>query len=441
MAEVRITKRVVDGAEPRAVRYTIFDSALPGFGLRVFPTGAKSWIFEYRPGAGGKGVDKKRVTIGKASDLTPDRARKLAEQLRAGVIRGEDPMAMKAAQRAAPTVADLADAFLKDHVADKRENSTYVHYKDLLDRIVLPAVGKVKAIDLDHAEVAKLHKAWKKTPFQANRILAVISSMYSYGARQSVKMVPRGTNPAADIEKYEEPSRNRPLKPEELMRLGDALRIAETTGIPWEVRPEKRASKHLAATEKQATVQSEHVIAAIRLLMFTGARLREILNLEWSQVDLEAGMLLLDKHKTRRRTGMIKPIVLNPPAIEVLSKLIRLGRYVIAGESAGTEGEKPRPDIKKPWASISKYAGLEGVRLNDLRHNFASLGVGGGLGLPIVGKLLGHTQVRTTERYAHLDNDPLRRVANTIGATIAARTGHVLPDDDNVVPIDKARQG
>lgn len=441
MAEVRITKRVVDGAETRASRYTIFDSALPGFGLRVFPTGAKSWIFEYRPGAGGKGVDKKRVTIGKASDLTPDQARKLAAQLRADVIRGEDPMGAKTAQRKAPTVSDLADAFLKDHVADKRENSTYVHYKDLLDRIILPVVGKVKAVELDHAEVAKLHKAWKGTPFQANRILSVISSMYSFGARQSVKMVPKGTNPAADIEKYEEPARNRPLKPEELMRLGDALRVAETTGLPWDIDPKKRSSKHLAAPERQVTIHSEHVIGAVRLLMFTGARLREILNLRWDQVDLDAGLLLLDHHKTKRRTGQIKPIVLNPPAIEVLSKLTRIGIYVIAGESAGTENEKPRPDIKKPWASISKYAGLEGVRLNDLRHNFASLGVGGGLGLPIVGKLLGHTQVRTTERYVHYDNDPLRRVANTIGATIAARTGHVLREDDNVVPMDKARKG
>jgi integrase len=395
---VRITKRVVDAALPRPGRYTIFDSAIPGFGLRVFPTGAKSWIFEYRPGAGGQGVDKKRVTIGKATEITPDQARKAADQLRAGVIRGEDPMGMKAAQRAAPTVADLAKAFLTDHVTDKRESSTYIHYKDLLDRIILPEVGKVKAIELDHAEVAKLHRAWKKTPFQANRILAVISSMYGYGARQPVKMVPKGTNPAADIEKYDGPARNRPLKPDELMSLGDALRLAETTGIPWEVRAEKRASKHLAAPSRQVTVHSEHVIAAIRLLMFTGARLREILNLEWDQVDLDAGMLLLDHHKTKRRTGQIKPIVLNPPAIEVLSKLTRIGKFVIAGEAAGTPEEKPRPDIKKPWASISKHAGLEGLRINDLRHNFASLGVGGGMGLPIVGKLLGHTQVRTTER-------------------------------------------
>ena len=440
MSDVRITKRVVDAALPRETRYTIFDNAIPGFGLRVFPSGAKSWIFEYRPGAGGQGVDKKRLTIGKASELTADQARKAANQLRAGVIRGEDPMGVKAAQRAAPTVADLADAFLTDHVTDKRENSTYVHYKDLLDRIILPAVGKVKAKDLDHAEVAKLHRAWRGTPFQANRVLAVISSMYSYGARQSVKMVPKGTNPAADIEKYDEPARNRPLKPDELMRLGEALRLAETTGIPWEVRPEKRASKHLAATDKRVTIHSEHVIAAIRLLMFTGARLREILNLEWGQVDLEAGMLLLDHHKTKRRTGKVKPIVLNPPAIEVLSKLTRLGKFVIAGESAGTPEEKPRPDIKKPWASISKHAGLEGLRINDLRHNFASLGVGGGMGLPIVGKLLGHTQVRTTERYVHYDNDPLRRVANTIGATIAARTGHVMADDDSVGPFQKAKR-
>lgn len=438
MAEVRITKRVVDASEPGASRYVVFDSALPGFGLRVYPSGAKSWIFEYRAGAGGRSADKRRITIGKAADFTPDAARKEAEKLRAAVMTGNDPQGLKSAQRAAPTVSDIASAFLADHVAEKRGAGTYTHYKDLLDRIVLPELGKVKAKDLDSALVAKLHRAWKHTPYQANRILAVVSSMYSYASNSSVKLIPKGINPAEDIEKYDEPGRERLLSTAELLRLGDALRLAETTGIPWDVREEKRGSKHLAAEERRVTVFSEHVVAAIRLLLFTGARLREILKLTWRQIDLERGIIMFEKHKTARTTG-IKVIVLNAPALEVLSSLTRVGVYVIAGETAGTKDEKPRSDLKKPWASISRHAQLENLRINDLRHNFASFGVGGGMGLPVVGKLLGHTQTRTTERYAHLAADPLRQATNTIGAGIAAATGHI-PSDKNVVPIKDAKK-
>jgi len=438
MAEVRITKRVVDNAEPRASRYTVFDSALPGFGLRVYPSGSKSYVFEYRPGAGGRSTDKKRVTIGKVGDLTPDQARKEAGRLRAAVVSGGDPQGRKAAERSAPTVADVADAFLEDHVQEKRSAGTYQHYKDLIDRIILPEVGKLKAKDLDHAEVAKLHRAWKSTPYQANRILACISSMYSYASSASVKLVPKGLNPAEDIEKYEEKGRERLLSSEELLRLGDTLRLAETTGLPWAVREEKRRSKHLAAENARFTVFDEHVIAAIRLLLFTGARLREILNLTWKQVDLERGLLTFQNHKTARKTGT-KVIVLSAPAMEVLTKLPRVGVYVIAGATAGQEEEKPRSDLKKPWASIKAHARLNDVRINDLRHNFASFGVGGGMGLPIVGKLLGHTQTRTTERYAHLAADPLRQATNTIAASIAAATGHAVPEQDNVVRMKRRR--
>lgn len=440
MAEVRITKRVVDSAEPLPNRYTVFDSALPGFGLRVYPSGSKSYVFEYRPGAGGRSADKKRVTIGKVGDLTPDQARKEAGRLRAAVINGQDPQGLKSAERTAPTVADIAKAFLNDHVKEKRSTGTHQHYKDLLDRIVLPEVGKLKAKDLDHADVAKLHRAWKSTPYQANRILACISSMYGYASGASVKLVPKGMNPAEDIEKYEEKGRERLLSSEELMRLGDTLRLAETTGLPWAVRDEKQRSKHLAAKGARFTILDEHVIAAVRLLLFTGARLREILNLTWKQVDHERGLLTFQNHKTARKTGT-KVIVLSAPAMEVLSNLAHVGVYVIAGATAGEKDEKPRSDLKKPWASIKAHARLEDVRLNDLRHNFASFGVGGGMGLPIVGKLLGHTQTRTTERYAHLAADPLRQATNTIAAGIAAATGHTASTRENVMSIKKAREG
>jgi integrase len=147
-------------------------------------------------------------------------------------------------------------------------------------------------------------------------------------------------------------------------------------------------------------------VLAFRLLLVTGARVGEILTLEWRYVDMERGLLLLPDSKTGRKT-----IVMSTPAIELLRTCARNGPYVIPGAN----GDQPRIDLKKPWLAIQRHAGLEGVRIHDLRHTFASVGAGASLGLPIVGKLLGHSQPATTARYAHLDADPLRRAANIIG--------------------------
>ncbi len=149
----------------------------------------------------------------------------------------------------------------------------------------------------------------------------------------------------------------------------------------------------------------------MRLLLFTGCRTREILSLEWSHVDLERGFLFLPDSKTGR-----KPVVLNAPALAILSELPRVSNYVIAGD----EPDKPRHDLKKPWRLIVRRAGLAGLRIHDLRHTHASFGVAAGFGLPIIGEILGHTQPSTTQRYAHLDNNPVRRASKRIGTVIAA---------------------
>jgi integrase len=170
-------------------------------------------------------------------------------------------------------------------------------------------------------------------------------------------------------------------------------------------------AKHLPKTKNRYTKIGPFAAAALRLLLFTGCRLREILHLKWENVDTERGLLFLADSKTGKKT-----VVLNAPALAVLTGLDRIGSYVVPGD----DPEKPRADLKGPWEAVSKRAGLDGVRLHDLRHTYASFGAGSGLGLPIIGKLLGHTQASTTQRYAHLDNDPLRRASEHIGGTIAA---------------------
>jgi integrase len=180
----------------------------------------------------------------------------------------------------------------------------------------------------------------------------------------------------------------------------------------------KATAKHAPKEKNRRTVIGLHAAAAMRLLILTGARLREILHLRWEHVDLERGLLFLPDSKTGK-----KAIVLNAPAMAVLAGLIRVGHYVIAGQDAGTSDEKPRADLNRPWRAVAKRAGLQGVRIHDLRHTHASIGAGAGLGLPIIGKLLGHTKASTTQRYAHLDTDPLRRASENIGRRLSALMG------------------
>ena len=155
---------------------------------------------------------------------------------------------------------------------------------------------------------------------------------------------------------------------------------------------------------------------AIRLLLFTGCRLREILHLQWKEVDFDRDMLFLADSKTGR-----KPVVLSSAAVAVLEALPRMGRYVVPG----TNPFRPRHDLQKPWAAVTKRAGLDGVRLHDLRHSFAAVGAGSGLGLPVIGKLLGHRNVETTARYAHVDANPLRIAANRIADQLADALGEL----------------
>jgi integrase len=298
--------------------------------------------------------------------------------------------------------------------------------------LVIPDLGTRKADKISSADLAKLHTKLRDRPYQANRMLAVVGSLYAFAGKR--RIVPLGFNPARGIDKYREKGRERFLSIEELLRLGDAIREAETVGLPYFVDETKPKAKHAPKDASRRTVIGPHAAAAMRLLIFTGARLREILHLKWEYVDFERGMLLLPDSKSGKRA-----IVLNAPALDVLADLPRIGSFVIAGMSAGTDQDKPRADLNRPWRAIAKRANLTGLRIHDLRHTHASVGAGAGLGLPIIGKLLGHTQPSTTARYAHLDADPLRRASEHIGSRLAAAMGDLKrPGDSNRVNLPSA---
>ena len=191
------------------------------------------------------------------------------------------------------------------------------------------------------------------------------------------------------------------------------MREGETVGLPYAVDETKPTAKHAAKADHRRVKLDLYATTALRLLILTGARLREILHAKWEQIDLERGLIFLADSKTGKKT-----LYLSAAAQRVLADVPRVegNPYVIAGAKDGA----PRADLKKPWTAVSRAAGLEGVRIHDLRHSFASFGAGASLGLPIIGKLLGHSQAATTNRYAHLDADPMRRAVETIGATISA---------------------
>ena len=317
-----------------------------------------------------------------------------------GSVRlGADPAAQRSEERAGLTVRELGDLFLKTHVEAKRKPATLRNYKALLNQYVYPAIGTKRAAEVKRIEIARLHFDMARVPQQANRMLATLKSMYSVAERRG--LTADNFNPARRIEMYPEKARERFLKTSEIEKIGVAIRAVLLGSVADPRHPGKPASI------------TPFAAAALRLLMFTGCRVSEIIKLRWEDYDAERGLLMLPDSKTGRRV-----VVLNGPAVEELEHLPRSANnpFVIQGKKAGAA----MTDIDRPWRIVLHHAGLKGVRLHDLRHTFASVGAGASLGLPIVGKLLGHTQASTTARYAHLDSDPLRRASELIGGRIAA---------------------
>ena len=406
MATRRISKSTVDSLVcPHGKdRDILWDDRLKRFGVAVFPTGVKAYVAQYR-----KDGRSHRIVIGKHGRLTSDEARREAKALLGDVEKGANPAIERRTRREAPTLQEISQEFL-EYAFAKKKIGTAKGYESALRLHVLPELGSKRLTDIRPTEVERLHAAMTDRRPQANRTLDVLSAVWTWAAKQ--KRVDPTDNPAKGVEKYSESARDRYLTNDELLRLSEALTAAETTGLPYSIDELGPKAKHAPKPENRRRKFDSHAIAAIRLLMLTGARLRELLHAKWEYIDFDRGMVFLPDSKTGR-----KPIYLSAAAAEILSALPRVegNPYVFPGEKKG----QPRADLKRPWDAICEAAGLDGVRLHDLRHSFASVGAGASLGLPIIGKLLGHRQASTTQRYAHLDDDPMRRAVETIGSTIA----------------------
>jgi integrase len=386
----KLTRTLLRQLQPRAQAYITFDTEVRTFGVRVYPSGQQSYVLSYRAVPGRQGV-KKTYVLGSAAVFTPDQARELARQWLAQIRLGVDPAGQKAAQRTAPTMADLAQRYLTEHAETKKKPGSLRMDRTNLRLHVLPALGSRLVQDLRRDDVSRLHHAMRGTPGAANRVLSLLRMMLTMAERWGWR--PLHSNPVAHIEHYPERQMERYVTPEELARLGAVLQEAERT-----------------------QTENPSVLACIRLVLFTGARVGEVLELRWSEIDWTRGLAFLPDSKTGR-----KPLRLPAPARAVLQGLVPLdgNPYCLPGRVPGQQWR----GIRKPWYRLRAQAGLSDVRIHDLRHTYASRAGELGFSLPMIGALLGHQDAKTTQRYLHLVHDPVQAAAEAVGEALARALG------------------
>ncbi len=415
MASVNLTKRAVDAAKPNKDRDVyLFDDEVMGFGLRVKPTGVKSFIFSYRVGHG-RAAWKGRIVIGRpGSPWTVETAKREAKRLAGIAATGGDPAAArKADENAKMSVAELCNEYLAEVEAGRvltkfdvpKAASTLATDRGRINRHIVPLIGRKRLQDLTKADIDRLLRdiAGGKTAVDAKtekkrgrarvtggqgtatRTIGLLGGICSYAVSKGYCIV----NPVRGVQRYRDNKQERFMSPDELGRLGAALMKAE-------------------ADEKDL-----YAITAIRFLILSGCRKSEVLTLKWAHVDQNHACLRLPTSKTGK-----KVVPLGAAALALLGKLPQVNKnpYVFPGRVAG----KHYVGLPRFFQKIREIAKLPDVRLHDLRHSFASAGASGGLGLPLIGALLGHKDTKTTARYAHLADTPVKAAADRISASIKA---------------------
>jgi integrase len=372
-------RRLSAGDRPQVLYW---DTEIGGFAVRVTHAGCKAFVLDYR--IGGR---QRRITLGNYPDWSVQAAREAAKNLKREVDVGRDPMGERHAERAAPTIAELWEIYSREYLPRKAQRSQ-LDERLMWERLILPRLGKEKVAAVTHEQVEALHNSItveRGTPVRANRTIEVLRKALNWAIRRKW----RTDNPASGVHRNPEEKRQRYLTPEELNRLCGALD-----------RHRERSSA-----------------AALKFLILTGARMGEALNATWDQFDLGAGIWIKPSAHTKQRREHRVP--LSQAAMTLLQELraSSTGRYVFPGKSP----DKQLTDVKRTWRAVCEAARLRNTRIHDLRHSFASLLVSEGASLPVIGQLLGHTQVSTTARYSHLYDDVLRSAAEKVGSAIHQR--------------------
>jgi integrase len=401
--QTKITKSKVDAADANSKDVWLWDTDVKGFGIRCRKQttkgkrGSKTYFLKH-----GSGNDQQWIRIGvHGSPWTVDMARKEAIQLLGRFVAGENPAQVRDEKKRDLTISKLCEIYLDEGCAHKKPTTVQID-AGRIKRHIVPLLGRKKVCDLERRDVDRFLKdvADGKTATDertkargraivtggrgtANKGVALLSAIMAFAIDRRLV----DANPVLGVKKYREGRKERYLSAEEMRRFGEALEAAEGGELPG-------------------------ALTAIRLLALTGARRGEILNAEWSQVDFERSILILPDSKTGH-----KVILLGTPAMDVLRNAIRINGnpYICPGKTPG----KPIVNVQKVWNRIRSEAGIPDVRLHDLRHSFASVSAAEGDSLLVIGKLLGHTNPSTTERYAHLADDPIKRAADKTSMRIA----------------------
>jgi integrase len=412
----KLTRRTVDALKARAERYDVYDSDLPGFAVRVAPGGAKSFAVWYRAGKG-RGAPSRRFTLGVYGTLTVEQARDAAKAQLARVELGEDPAREAADQKGVGTLATLGTQFLAD-VDMRRKATTAREYRRIFKRHVVPALGSRRVDTITVEDVTRIQRSMRRTPILANRCMAMLGAFFGFCDPNGQR-----ANPAHKVEPFPEKARERYLTPEEVQRLGDALVRAEHTGLPLapqiakhRKRAKGKTAKHRPKSADALKPANLYMVSAIRFLLFSGWRENEALTLRWTDLDKQRGTATLGDTKTGRSVRH-----LGAPAWALLDELPTRADnpHVFVGRG---KGEHLR-DLSMVWYAVRHAAGLDDVRLHDLRHSFASTIASSGGSLLLIGKLLGHKNPRTTARYSHLFDDPVRATADATATQLAGWLG------------------
>lgn len=382
---MKLTKSTIEKAVYQGTgesKYILWDEELANFGVRIFPSGIKSFVTFYRVGS-----RQRFMTLGKFGVMTVDEARQRARKLFVEVADGKDPLADRQKARHEQTVRQLAERYPKEHAAHKKKATSRTEDNRLLKTYILPKLGSLPVTAVSREDVDQLHHSLAKTPIQANRVLALISTLMTFAERWNLR--PQNTNPAKHVDRFKERVRERIVEGNERKRLVEVLDQVEL--------------------DLSEPIEAVH---AIRLLLLTGCRRGEILTLKWEYIDEERSRIVLPDSKTGP-----KVIRLSKPALEYLRSIPRLegNPYVLPGR----RGKGHLVGLTRCWDRIRQAAGLGDVRIHDLRHTFASAGLESGLSLLMIGRLLGHRSSATTNRYAHLVDDPALEAANRISDQLA----------------------
>ncbi|MCU1269960.1 MAG: Integrase [Acidobacteriaceae bacterium] len=376
-----------------------YDKEIPGFGVRITSGGVVSFIINYH--IHGR---ERRFTIGRHPELSAAAARQRALQLRGAIADGSDPLEDREQRRAEPTVADLASQYLDRYAVTHKRPSSVRNDRQIIQNIIQPRIGGLRLAGVGKRDIGSLHASLKGTPYHANRMLSLLSKMFSLANEWGWCE----HNPARGVPRFHEDRRERWLTVEELRRFNLAL----------DSYPDRRPAN------------------ALRLLMLTGARASEVLRAEWAQFDLERGVWTKPSHHTKQKR--IEHVPLSAPALKLLHEM--KPKVADGPLFPGTNKHESRVTVWRPWLQVCKAAGLVNIetkkgkrrktvykyrptlRIHDLRHTYASQLVSNGISLQVVGKLLGHTQPQTTWRYAHVADEAQRDATNLFGDILEGGT-------------------